>query len=292
MAYNPPPRQIYKGPITNVSRWQNYPKRAGDVFVCTPPKCGTTWTITIVTMLCAGRTDISPQEMVHWVDAEIEPLNDVLSTLNAQKGQRCLKTHTPFDGIPWFDDTHYIAIYRHPIDTLFSLRKHLANEVDTSDDHPYLGDVDEALRTFVNRPLDLEDFDFDCLATYLAHYRSVFRAPQPDNMLVLHYADMLAPPRQNIEKIARHIGLDPSSGFLDQVVEATSFNNMQSQPERFTPYADMGYWHDPKAFFHSAGTRQWKGQVNEEVLELYRQAMAKALPPKAIAWIEHGSMGS
>ena len=103
---------------------------------------------------------------------------------------------------------------------------------------------------------------------------------------------MLAAPRQNIEKIARHIGLDPSSGFLDQVVEATSFNNMQSQPERFTPYADMGYWHDPKAFFHSAGTRQWKGQVNEEVLELYRQAMAKALPPKAIAWIEHGSMGS
>lgn len=289
MAYTPPPRQIYKGPITNLERWQDYPKRSGDVFVCTPPKCGTTWTITIVTMLCAGRTDITPQEMVHWVDAEIEPLENVLDTLNAQRGQRCLKTHTPFDGIPWFDDTHYIAIYRHPIDMLFSLRKHLANEVDTGDDHPYLGDCDAALRAFVTRPSDPDDFDFDCLATYLAHFKSVFHQPQPDNLLVLHYADMLAAPRENIAKIAHHIGLAPSAAFLDEVAEATSFSAMQAQPERFTPYADKGYWHDPKAFFHSGGTRKWEGRISNDVLDLYAQTLAKALPLSAVNWIENGA---
>ena len=291
MAYVPPPRQPYRGPITDTTRWQRYTKRAGDVFICTPPKCGTTWTITIVTMLCAGRTDIAPQKLVHWVDAKIEPLPDVLATLEGQDMQRCLKTHTPFDGIPWFPDTHYIAVYRHPVDMLFSLRKHLANERDTGDDHPYLADAESALRTFVTRKLPPDDFDFDCLETYLTHYRSVMRQPQPANLLTLHYADMLAAPRRIIEQIARHIGLDPSPAFLDEVSEATSFGNMQAQPERFTPYADAGYWHDPQAFFHSAGTGKWEGKISAEALALYSGAMAKTMTRDEIGWIENGSAG-
>ena len=291
MNYTPPHRQIYKGPITNTARWQQYTKRPGDVFVCTPPKCGTTWTTTIVTMLCQGSTEITPQELVHWVDAEIVPIDEVRDGLEAQPGRRCLKTHTPLDGIPWFSDTHYIAVYRHPLDMLFSLRKHLANEIDTGDDHPYLADADSALHAFVTRPLDPEDFDFDSLVTFLAHYHGTNRVPQPDNLLMLHYADMLAQPREVVDQISRHIGLENSTSFLDEVAEATSFGNMQSQPERFTPYADKGYWHDPKAFFHSAGTHKWAGKVSAEALAVYQDAIAASLNPAQISWVENGTQG-
>lgn len=290
MPYTPPPRKTYKGSITDTDRWQDVRLRASDVFVCTPPKCGTTWTTTIVTMLCQDNTDIAPQRLIHWVDANIIPLHEVTRGLEQQDSQRCIKSHTPLDGLPWRADAHYIAVYRHPIDMFFSLRKHLANEVDTGDDHPYLGDADAALRIFIEE--EPEDLDRDCLSTFLTHYRATTQSPQPGNLLVLHYADMLAGPGRAIRNIAGHIGLSLSPEFLDEVREATSFGNMKSNPDRFTPYADKGYWHDPQAFFHSAGTRKWEGQVSDDTLALYNAKMAKALKPADIDWLENGSLAS
>ena len=290
MTYTPPPRKPYKGSITDTDRWNAVDLRAGDVFVCTPPKCGTTWTTSIVTMLCAGRTDIAPQKLIHWLDASFMPLDDVVDGLRAQDGQRCIKSHTPMDGIPWRADAHYITVYRHPIDMMLSLRKHLANEVSTGDDHPYLQDADTALKSFATK--EPTDYDDDTLATFLTHFRASVQMPRPDNLLILHYADMLAAPRAAIAQIAAHIGIDADDALLDAVTEATSFGNMKANPDRFTPYADKGYWHDPQAFFHSAGTRKWEGEVSDEALALYHAKMTANLPADQIDWLENGSKGA
>ena len=100
MSYTPPKRRRYQGAITNTDRWQQFQEEPGDVFICTPPKCGTTWTVTIVTMLAQGRTDVAPQKLVQWVDAEVIPINDTVGALAAQTHRRCIKSHTPFDGAP------------------------------------------------------------------------------------------------------------------------------------------------------------------------------------------------
>ena len=61
-------------------RWAGFVHRPGDVFVCTPPKCGTTWTQTIVTELIFPNAsapgpvvDIAP-----WLDARFNPIDDIL----------------------------------------------------------------------------------------------------------------------------------------------------------------------------------------------------------------------
>jgi hypothetical protein len=289
MTYTPAPRKTYKGSITNTDRWERVTPRPGDVHVCTPPKCGTTWTTSIVTMLCRNATDIAPQMLVHWVDAEIVPIDEVAAGLEAAPGRRCIKTHTPMDGIPWRADAHYIAVYRHPVDMYLSLRKHLQNEIDTANNHPYLTAPDDGLLAFVDSDLAPDDFDTDCLATFVTHFRSYVRAPRPDNLLLLHYADMLADPGTAIARIAAHIGLDPAPAFLEEVRDATSFGNMKADPGRFAPYADKGYWHDPKAFFHSAGTRKWEGRISERALAHYAAAMAASLTPAEVAWVENGA---
>ncbi len=284
-------QRSYKGSMTNTDRWDEFKGRPGDVFVCTPPKCGTTWTSTIVTMLCQNSTDIAPQGLIHWVDAAIVPIEDVVNNLAVQKGQRCIKTHTPFNGIPYHNDAYYIAVYRHPIDVFFSLRKHYVNQKCVADDDPYLSSPDESLKLFVESPVDPENFDFDCLTSFINHYRSFAKNPRPGNLLFLHYADLLADPGGAISQIARHIGLNPDTGFLEEVTKATSFDNMKSRPDRFTPYADRGFWHDPKQFFHSAGTGKWVGQISDATLALYQQKMTAELPEAEVEWLEHGNSG-
>ncbi len=288
MQYTHPKRRTYTGSITNTDRWQKFQNKPGDVFVCTPPKCGTTWTVTIVTMLMLGRTDVAPQELVQWVDAEVVPINDVVDALAVQNHRRCIKTHTPFDGVPWHSDAAYIAVYRHPIDVLFSLRKHLTNAFDTPPNHPYLGTEDDSLKNFVSRAIDPGSIDFDCLATILEHYQSYTAAPRPDNLLLLHYADMLADARGAILSIANHIGVDAEPTLIDAILEASSFGRMKSQADRFAPFSDQGYWRDPQAFFDSAGTQKWAGKLSESAVSIYRDQIAHMLSPSDVAWLENG----
>ena len=70
----PEPTSTYAGRLTDTSRWASFLVRPGDIFICTPPKCGTTWTQAICahlifgTMVIPGKlTNISP-----WFDSKLE----------------------------------------------------------------------------------------------------------------------------------------------------------------------------------------------------------------------------
>ena len=44
--------------------------------------------------------------------------------------RRCLKSHTPMDGISYGSEPTYIVVYRHPVDAHFSFRSHVENMKD------------------------------------------------------------------------------------------------------------------------------------------------------------------
>jgi aryl sulfotransferase len=107
-------------------RWQHFTPREGDIFVCTPPKCGTTWMQTIVVALlfpdgAPGRvTEISP-----WIDHRSEPVDSLMARVDAQSHRRCMKTHTPADGIPWYPTASYIVVGRDGRDAFMSYWNHI-----------------------------------------------------------------------------------------------------------------------------------------------------------------------
>ena len=289
MPYIPKKRQRYSGGFTNTDRWQQFVSKPGDVFVSTPPKCGTTWTTTIVTMLCHEDTNVVPTELVQWIDANVVPLEEAVASLAAQDHRRCIKSHTPFDGMPYFEDAAYIAVYRHPIDMMFSHRKHTANWKDAEPDHHHFGDANVTLKAFVEQALDFDDYDDSILEATIRHYRSFIETPVPDNVLVLHYADMLLDGRKAIQRIADHLGLEPDLSFLEAVFQATSFSKMKSKPERYAPFADRGFWHDSAAFFDTGGIRKWDGELSDVSLALYRNRIGALLSTEQLAWLENGT---
>ncbi|MEO6317797.1 MAG: sulfotransferase domain-containing protein, partial [Acidimicrobiales bacterium] len=116
----------YKTVVSSSPRWKELPHRSGDVVVCTPPKVGTTWTQGIVRSLIAGREEPAGSIPVDapWIDSRFEPIETMVARLEAQPHRRCIKSHTPADGIPLFADAHYIAVYRGGLDSFMSWVNH------------------------------------------------------------------------------------------------------------------------------------------------------------------------
>ena len=76
-----PPKAEYRHFIWDTRRWNAFKPRPGDIFVCTPPKCGTTWTQTIVAMLLFPDGNL-PQPVMHlapWLDARFYPLDETIA---------------------------------------------------------------------------------------------------------------------------------------------------------------------------------------------------------------------
>jgi hypothetical protein len=281
--------QRYFGGFTNTDRWEHFVSKPNDVFVSTPQKCGTTWTTTIVTMLCHGKTDVIPSELVQWIDANVVPIEEAVNSLAVQSHRRCIKSHTPFDGMPYFEDGAYIAVYRHPLDMMFSHRKHTINMKSSAPDHPFHGDADASLEFFVEQTLDFEEYDDSILEAAVRHYQSFIEAPVPANVLIIHYADMLLDARGVIQSISDHMGLEPDARFLDAIYEVTKFGNMKSHAQRYAPFADRDFWHDTTKFFDSGGTNKWSGELSPSSVALYRDRIGKLLSPAELAWLEGGS---
>ncbi|WP_282150747.1 sulfotransferase domain-containing protein, partial [Ruegeria atlantica] len=87
----------YSGPVTNTDIWDEFEVRPDDVFVVTPPKCGTTWTLNIVMMLIYGRVvpDAGNREDAPWLDAGFRDQKAIAAFLTGLKRRRCIKSHTP-----------------------------------------------------------------------------------------------------------------------------------------------------------------------------------------------------
>ncbi len=280
----------YRGVLTRPERWSTWLPREGDVLVCTPPKCGTTWTQTMIAMLFNGGPDLPGRVSVlsPWVDADLGEAAEVAVALERQTGQRVVKTHTPADGFPVWEGVTVVAVYRHPLDVLLSLRKHAVN-MKARPDHPMRKPPGEALASFLSLPLDPEDFDRDSLATVTHHYRETVLANRVPGLVVLHYADMIADPTGTVRLLATAAGIAASEELIDRVAVSTGFDAMRAEAHRFVPEGGKGFWQNDAAFFDSGGKEKWRKTIGEDDLELYRTRLAELVPDAAARnWLESG----
>ena len=287
-----PAGRTYRGDITDPDRWATWKPNKGDILVCTPPKCGTTWTQTILAMLVNGGPDL-PQKLPilsPWVDADLGiSAKEVSVTLAGQKGRRVVKTHTPGDGFPIWQDVVVIAVYRHPLDVFFSLRKHAANMKNAEEDHIMRAPIPQAIRAFLEGASDVNDFDRDTLATLVHHYTETVLSRRFPDLRLFHYSDMIRDGRTTVARLAKAANIDADAALLDAVTEATAFGAMKANAANYAPVGGTGFWNSDEGFFDSASSKKWEGQLSEDEIELYHERLANLIPDnRARAWLESG----
>ena len=288
-------RKLYLGPLTDNRRWDMVNIRPDDVFVVTPPKCGTTWMQTIIALLLSGDPEVETELAVKmpWVDIRIREMADVATRLEAMTHRRSMKSHTPMDGLPLHDQAQYICVFRHPLDAHFSYRKHLRNIPMTWFDLWYPQDDHDGI-TF-RRFLDggPEGFDGDAmpLAHILRHYAAAKAVADRPNVTLFHYADMTRDLPGIFAKVADLLDISHPDALMGQLVQTAGFDNMKADAARFAPGGGTGFMTSDSDFFHSGTSGKWHGQLTDKELAAYDAIMDANLTPEDRAWLEYGARG-
>lgn len=285
----------YRSSDDDSDRWSGFPFRDGDIVISTRSKSGTTWVQMICALLVFGTPDLPAPlvELSPWVDHMVEPVGDVFARLEAQQHRRFVKTHTPLDGIPLDDRATYVVVARHPLDLAVSLYHQGAN----LDRHRLAELTGGPLRAASERPTAHDWLlawtqhettpveEPDSLVGVLHHVRDAWsrRATAP-NVVLVHYADLLADLPGEMDRLAARLGIEVSAERLPELADAATFSRMRARATELTPNR-LGVLKDDAAFFRSGRSGGGRELLSAEELSSYEERVAGLAEPELVAWL-------
>jgi aryl sulfotransferase len=283
-------------------RWELYSPRAGDIVVATPPKCGTTWTQRIVSLLVFQSPAPCPiMEISPWVDASfVMPPEATRELIEAQTHRRFLKSHLPLDGLPIYDEVRYIHVARDPRDACMSFFNHysgltppaldMIDAASTPELGPAPRDASD-LRSFWRRWFtegsqpqwqdgypDMSFVDFET---------SYWRARKRENLLLVHYNDLKADLAGEMRRIAAFLGIETPLALWPRLVEAASFEAMKRDgPILLGPLGSLFEGGSDRFLFKGSNGR-WQDELSLDDHAL-ADKLVERFSPGLRRWVQGG----
>ena len=280
----------YRTAVFDNRRWQNFKPRPDDIFVCTPAKCGTTWTQTIVASLLFPDGDLPAPVMMlaPWIEAKFVPEEMMHAALEAQDHRRVMKSHTAADGIPWRDDAKYIVVGRDGRDVFMSMCNHLQrmkmtsemNERALADGVPPMPTFDGDFHAFFPTWLSQDDILFHIIETYWQ------RREQP-NVLLVHFADLKSDLDGEMRRIAKFLDIEVDAASWPAVVEGCTFEGMRARAEQIGDFSQM-FEGGAEGFLFKGTNGRWRDVLTDVEVAAYERRVADTLPEAAARWLEGG----
>jgi len=284
----------YRTAVFDNSRWEGFEPRPDDIFVCTPPKCGTTWTQTIcVNLLWPDGDAPGPvMQISPWIEAFfMGPPAEMHARLAGQDHRRVIKSHTPADGIPWYDEPRYIFVGRDGRDAFMSMINHvermkltdMLNEQAIRDGVPPMPDYDGDPHAYFEKWIEQETLFFDVVASY-------WEERSRENLLFVHFNDLKRDLEGEMRRIAAYLGIEVPEDRWPVIVERCTFEHMR---ENDAMVGDMsgGFEGGTKGFIHKGTNGRWRDVLTESELAKYDRRLRETLPEDAIAWVSGGRSG-
>jgi aryl sulfotransferase len=283
------------------ARWDGFEPRRGDIIVATPVKSGTTWTQMICALLVHQTPDF-PQPLTRlsrWLDRYTDPIDQLLAHFEAQPYRRIIKTHTPLDGLPYFEEASYVFCGRDPRDVFLSMCDHMKNlsaaamadvvrraglaETPVLPENP--NDVFPMWLTTGEQPWMRDGFPFGSVLDLTRTYWEFRHLP---NLIFLHYADLTARLDEEMRRLSAFLEIPVDERKWPRLVDAATFQSMKEKADDVAPAAHLGEWRNASDFFRMARMGQWREVLTAENQELYERITRERLEPELKHWLEHG----
>lgn len=280
----------YLGSITDTDRWANFQHRPDDIFICTPPKCGTTWTQAICSMLVFGEADYGQQtsDTSLWIDAVLAPIDDLLVQIDKLPHRRFIKTHTALDGIPYHPECTYLVVMRDPRDAYCSGLNKRDNMNDEDLTHAVFPTGDDAYETWLSREYQHHNWDIQSISTFVHFFNSYWPYRNLPNVHLYHYSDMKHDLRTAIKSIAAATETEVTDDQLDAFTEAATFCNTKKKTEQFASEPGSGLCKSENSFFSKGVSQQWEKMLSEDQIKAFDVKFAALLQGEEADWLLNG----
>jgi aryl sulfotransferase len=301
-----PPTRTVRSRVFDSTRWDGYQPRPDDIIIATPPKCGTTWTQRIVSMLVFGSAAPRPIfESSAWFDMRLHgPIEPALAAAEAQTHRRFLKTHLPFDAVPVYEGVKFIHVARDGRDAAMSFHNHLFNftagtlerlsEISRND--PKFGDdypaVPESAAAFFAGWVTDGGAQGDEGASFFHVEKSYWAARADSNMLLVHYNDLIADRDGEMRRIADFLGITIPEAMWPEIVAAAGFESMKAQGETLLPSADKVWQGGAQRFLHKGSNGRWQDVVSADDLARYDAQVKRHFSPDLARWVAGGRLAA
>lgn len=198
----------------------DYKPKPGELYIVTYPKCGTTWMQCIV-MLIKRKGKPIDSAMDYMKNTPFIEFTGI-DALNFMTEPGGIKSHLPFNLMPFSPLAKYIYVARNPKDCCVSFYHHTKmipfyNFTD--------GTFDEYFELFIRGETDYGD--------YFDHHLSWYEHKDDPNVYFLTYEDLKKDTRGEVLKIAKFMGeehyetLVKNPDILDKVLEYSSISYMK-----------------------------------------------------------------
>merc|ERR1712137_994657 len=273
--------------------------RKGDVVISVPDKSGTTWTMNIVHQIrSGGDPDLRDiYEQVRWLEMWETPyqsLDDLLESFAKAPTwfPHAFKTHSAIgtNNLDYRRDLKYIVVMRNPTDAVVSVvpfAQAITKEfIDYWDAHEIM-----SLMNFKDAEEAWASEWYGSGNHWVQFLKSFWKYHQEDNVLVLHYADMVKNHTGTVRKVATFLGYDLPLSTFDRVCEYTSFAWMKEHGDKFS------FQHVSPVPIIQPGGMVRKGEIgggkralSPEVMVAFEELLSKELTEEQATWLTSGGI--
>jgi aryl sulfotransferase len=305
MTIAPQRTRVYQNHHLDSTRWDDFVHRPDDIVISTSYKAGTTWTQQIVRLLILGPGQQHSDLMAvsPWIDCRFfEEAAPMMERVEAQTHRRFLKSHLPFDAIPFWEDVKYIAVGRDTRDVFMSVFNHYSAYTEfmyqlLAANDPVGGpmpkcpeDPRELWQEWITTPSFPWESDGSPWWSHHYHVESFWKHRDLPNVLLVHYADMKKDLEGEMRRIADYLDITVEESKWPELVHDATFDKMKADAIESAPQMGMVFEGGPERFFFKGTNGRWKDVLTAADLELYERAASK-LDPEMRRWLENGRLG-
>jgi len=222
----------------------------------------------------------------------------MLAAVESLPDPRLLKTHLPFDALPFSTLGRYVYVARDARDVVWSAYNHhisltpqsIAAFNDSGGSGPLIAAYSGSVREYYLYWLEHAVLPgFTLTEPFWAHVRGWWEQRQRSNVLLLHHARITTDLPGEMRRLAAFLGIDLKDTALPAMLEHCRIEYMREQSGKLPAFTRI-FAQGAHDFFHHGTNGRWKDVLSAEEIARCDAIAARELPADCARWLRTGEL--